>query len=172
MQIIQADEPSHADIVRTLFTEYLTWANKRLGQEYAITLDIQATIDQNMRELDIFMPPYGCLLLAFVDGQPSGLLCMKRHTPHIAEIKRMYVRPNYRRRGIGRALARETLAQARTSGYTLMRLDSARFMHGAHTLYRSLGFHEIEPYEESEIPTQYRQHWVFMERPLTDRDAQ
>jgi len=80
--------------------------------------------------------------------------------------KRLYVRPPLRRRGVGRALVSRLLDEARAIGYTSLRLDSAGYMTAAHALYRSLGFREIAPYAGSEIPKQFRAHWVFMERLL------
>jgi GNAT superfamily N-acetyltransferase len=91
---------------------------------------------------------------------------MKRIREDIGEIERMYVRPEFRRRGIGRALLEVLIAEAREIGYPRMRLDSARFMAEAHSLYRSVGFQEIEPYPESEIPEEFRQYWIFMELRL------
>jgi GNAT superfamily N-acetyltransferase len=96
----------------------------------------------------------------------AGLACMRRIREDIGEIKRMYVRPAFRRKGIGRALVNELLSEARAIGYPRIRLDSTRFMHEAHSLYRSVGFQEIEPYPESEIPEEYWQYWIFMELQL------
>ena len=117
-------------------------------------------------DLDKFLPPGGRLLLVRCDGQMAGIACMKGLDPETGEIKRMYVRPANRRRGVGRALVRRLLAEAQAIGYRRVRLDSARFMVAAHALYRSLGFREIEPYEGSEIPKAYQAHWVYMERDL------
>jgi GNAT superfamily N-acetyltransferase len=99
-------------------------------------------------------------------GEVVGLACTKRIREDIGEIKRMYVRPEFRRRGIGRALLEVLIAEAREIRYPRMRLDSARFMAEAHSLYRSVGFQEIEPYPESEIPEEFRQYWIFMELRL------
>jgi GNAT superfamily N-acetyltransferase len=106
------------------------------------------------------------LLLAIEGATAAGLACMRRIRQDTGEIKRMYVRPEFRRRGIGRALVEALIAEAREIGYATMRLDSTRFMAAAHSLYRAMGFHEIEPYVESEIPSQFHQHWVFMEKQL------
>ncbi len=77
-----------------------------------------------------------------------------------------YARPTHRRLGIGRALVAELIRLASAGGNTTLRLDSARFMSDAHTLYRAAGFHERGPYPESEIPAEFRGFWVFMEMPL------
>ena len=78
----------------------------------------------------------------------------------------MYVRPGFRRRGRGGALVQKTIEVARSQEYSILRLDSARFMSDAHALYRSFAFKDIEPCEGSEIPAEYREHWVFMELEL------
>jgi GNAT superfamily N-acetyltransferase len=91
---------------------------------------------------------------------------MRRIREDTGEIKRMYVRPDYRRRGIGLALLEALIAEARQIGYPTIRLDSTRFMKAAHALYRSLGFREIDPYPESEIPQELQHQWVFMEKRL------
>ena len=78
----------------------------------------------------------------------------------------MYVRPDFRGTGLGRALLDALLAEARQVGYATIRLDSAGFMKTAHALYRAAGFEEIEPYPESEIPPDFQKHWVFMQKRL------
>jgi ribosomal protein S18 acetylase RimI-like enzyme len=68
---------------------------------------------------------------------------------------------------VGRALLDTLIAAARAERYARARLDSPDFMTAAHDLYRSTGFADIDPYPESEIPDEYKAHWVFMERVLT-----
>jgi GNAT superfamily N-acetyltransferase len=152
--------------VRELFWEYLVWANERLNQEYGIDLEIEALLEHHMSQLEMFFPPHGCLLLVSDGAALAGIGCLKRIRTDIGEIKRMYIRPGYRGQGLGRALLDALLAEARGIGYRKVRLDSTRFMQAAHALYRSAGFQETEPYAESEIPPEFRQHWVFMEKPL------
>ena len=84
----------------------------------------------------------------------------------------MYVRPAFRRVGVGRALVDAAVAEMRSAGYAALRLDSAGFMADAHSLYRAAGFREIASYPESEVPAAFHRHWVFMELPLVrDVDA-
>ena len=78
----------------------------------------------------------------------------------------MYVRPLFRGKGIGRNLLQRVIEEAQLISYEKLKLDSARFMVEAHSLYQSMGFVEIEPYEGSEIPKQYQIHWKFMEKTL------
>jgi GNAT superfamily N-acetyltransferase len=165
-RIYQAEIDEDRALIRELFIEYLEWANGGLNREYDIDFDIQSMVERDMEKLDIFLPPYGRLLLAYEDARGAGLACMRRIRPDVGEIKRMYVRPEFRRRGIGRALLDALIEEACQIGYASIRLDSTRFMKAAHALYRAAGFREIEPYMESEIPPQFHQHWVFMEKRL------
>ena len=152
--------------VRELFWEYLEWANGRVNEEFGVNFDIETVLEGDMADLDIYFPPDGRLMLATDQSHPAGIACLKKLRKDIAEIKRIYVRPGFRGRGIGRALLERLLAEAKEIGYPAIRLDSARFMREAHALYRSAGFDEIEPYPESEIPPEFQKHWVFMERQL------
>ncbi|MBN1641698.1 MAG: GNAT family N-acetyltransferase [Anaerolineae bacterium] len=164
--IHQADPDRDRAAICDLFLEYLTWANARLNEEYGIDFDVPAWVQRDMETLEIFLPPDGRLLLFTEGAQTTGIACMKRIGEDTLEIKCMYVRPAFRRRGIGRALLAALLAEARAMGYATVCLDSARFMAPAHALYRSAGFREIAPYPESEIPPEVRQNWLFMELGL------
>jgi GNAT superfamily N-acetyltransferase len=161
-------QAAKADVsdVRDLFWKYLQWAVGTVNREFNGTFDIAALLEHDMDALHKFMPPRGRLLLAIDGTIVVGCACT--HTLHegIAELKRMYVRPDQRQKGIGRTLIQALIAELRDSGYTTLRLDSARFMTEAHALYRSLGFAERDHYPESEIPEDFRKHWIFMELTL------
>ncbi|UCH98613.1 MAG: GNAT family N-acetyltransferase [Candidatus Aminicenantes bacterium] len=94
------------------------------------------------------------------------LLSLKKQSVEIGEVERLYVRPAFRGKGIGKKLVIKILAEALEIGYKTIRLDSAKYMVEAHDLYRSFGFQDTEPYTESEIPPEFHQHWVFMEKHL------
>ncbi len=166
IQIITANIKQHIQPIRELFWEYLQWANAKVEENFEVSFDIVAMLDEDMNTLDKFMPPKGRLLLGYVDDQPMGIACLKTLTDSIGEVKRMYVRPEARHHGLGRALVNQLLEEARQIGYERARLDSAQFMKEAHQLYRSAGFREIEAYEGSEIPKEFQKNWIFMEREL------
>ena len=105
------------------------------------------------------MPPKGFLLLAFQDATPAGCACVRDLGHGIGELKRMYVRPAHRRKGIGARLILESIKRAREGSMSELRLDSAGFMSDAHRVRRSHGFIDIPPYDGSEIPAEYRTHW-------------
>jgi GNAT superfamily N-acetyltransferase len=164
IRIVQGDQ--HQDVLREIFWEYLQWVNERLGQEYGISYDIAAILERDMLDLSKYMPPSGRLLMASMDGYPVGVGCLKALGTDCGEIKRMYVRPDWRRAGLGLALVERLLAEAAQTGYKRVRLDSARFMEDAHRLYQKLGFRMIAPYEGSEIPPELHNWCVFMEKEI------
>jgi GNAT superfamily N-acetyltransferase len=167
MRLYQVETSEHEQHVRELFWEYLQWANQKLNEDFDVNFDIAVMLQDDMRTLDKFLPPNGRLFLGEIDGQIAGLACMKKLDDRICEIKRMYVRPAFQGQHLGRALLQRLINEARLMGFSIMRLDSARFMSAAHALYRSTGFQEIEPYQGSEIPEEFQQHWIFLELRLT-----
>ena len=100
-----------------------------------------------------YAPPQGRLLLARTGGELAGCVALHPIEAGVCEMKRLYVRPNYRGQGIGRALLNTVLAEARAIGYQRMRLDSVEpLMQDAVRMYRAYGFREIPPYRENPIP--------------------
>src|SRR5881628_3166523 len=132
-----------------------------LSVDTLVDFDYQHGADEHLAE---FAPPDGRLLLASFDGQVVGCAGLRRLSPEIAEMKRVYVRPAFRGRGLGKALVEAIVAAARLIGYRTLRLETATFMKDAQALYQSLGFHLIEPYHE--IPDVMKQLSVFMELNL------
>lgn len=166
VDIRQADVDRDRESIETLWREYLSWGNAQLQALHRVRFPIEDSLQHDLASLAKFQPPDGRLLLAFEDDVAIGTASLRRIAPDTAEIKRMYVRPTARGRGLGRALLDRIIEDAEASGYTHIRLDSARFMREAQSLYRSAGFREIAPYPESEIPDDLRVHWIFMERRL------
>jgi ribosomal protein S18 acetylase RimI-like enzyme len=94
-----------------------------------------------------YAPPEGGLLLAKHDGELAGCVALHKLEPAICEMKRLYVRPQFRGKGLGLALAERIIAEARGMGYSRMRLDTVEpVMRDAVRMYRRLGFREIAPY--------------------------
>jgi len=108
----------------------------------------------------------GGLFLADVDQALVGMIFLTELREGVGQIRRMYVRDAYRRRGIARTLFETAIRQARELGYAKLLLESPRSWVGAHALYRTLGFEAVEMYPESEVPVHLRNSWVFMQLAL------
>lgn len=101
-----------------------------------------------------YAPPSGQLWLLRVDGKPAGCAALHALADDICEIKRVYVRGEFRGRGLGRELMEHAIAEARQLGYTRMRLDTVEEkMRTAVKMYREMGFVEIAPYRENPMPS-------------------
>ena len=131
-----------------------------LIREYAATLGVDLCFQQLDVELATlpgeYASPAGLLLLASVDGQLAGCGAF-RPLPDVdyanaCEMKRLYVRPAFRRFGLGRILAQALMDHATESGYSVMLLDTLDDMEAARGLYTTLGFDEVPPYYYNPIP--------------------
>ena len=135
---------------------------RELFDEYAVSIGIDLTFQNFEQELihiaDIYMPPDGALLLAKQDGIPAGCVGLRKMEVRRCEMKRLYVRPVFRGKGLGKALFSRIILKGRQLGYREMLLDTLSTMTGAQALYRSHGFRETVPYYHNPLPeAQYMQ---------------
>lgn len=100
-----------------------------------------------------YAEPKGRLLVAFVGRRVAGCVGVRPVKDDACEMKRLYVRPAFRGKKLGRALVERALAEAKAAGYRRMVLDTLPHMKEARALYRSLGFEASEPYWENPTPT-------------------
>ena len=144
LSLRQAESPEQIARVRELFLEY--------ADSLGFSLCFQS-FDQELAGLPgDYAPPGGRLMIAEYRGQLAGCVALHKLDSAICEMKRLYLRPQLRGRGIGRALAEAVIAEARTIGYRKMRLDTVEpVMPNAVAMYRRLGFVEIEPYRTNPI---------------------
>jgi ribosomal protein S18 acetylase RimI-like enzyme len=129
---------------------------KQLFTEYAKSLNFSLCFqgfDKELAELPgEYAPPSGRLLLALYDGTLAGCVALRKIDSDVCEMKRLYLRPEFRGKGIGRKIANEIIKMAEEIGYAKMRLDTIPTMKEAISLYRLLGFVEIGPYRENPVP--------------------
>jgi ribosomal protein S18 acetylase RimI-like enzyme len=144
--IRDARVPAEIPVVRALF------------EEYAASLQVDLCFQDFPRELAElpggYAAPRGCLLVA-EDGNVVGCVALRALTGSDrtqGEIKRLYLRPAARGRGVGRALALAVIERARALGYRTLKLDTLSTMHSARALYATLGFRECAPYYDNPLP--------------------
>jgi putative acetyltransferase len=133
---------------------------RELFQEYAKSLSVDLCFQNFDAELASlpghYAGPTGMLLLALVDGMPAGCGAFWQLAevdyPNACEMKRLYVRPAFRRLGLGRQLAESLMNGARQQGYDHLLLDTLDDMESARSLYEDLGFVEVPPYYHKPIP--------------------
>ena len=142
--IAQAESPEQVEEARQLFQEY--------AESLGFSLCFQS-FDKEVAGLPgDYSPPNGRLLLVEQDGKVAGCVALHKLSDGVCEMKRLYVRPEFRGKALGRALAERVIQEARALGYTEMRLDTiVGKMDPAIALYRELGFREIPSYRENPI---------------------
>jgi len=124
---------------------------RELFLEYARSLGVDLDFQDFDREVATLPGDYDPILVAHWNSEVAGCVAVHPMDRAICEMKRLFVRPEYRGHAIGRALAERIIAVARERGFTKMRLDTLPMMGGAQQLYRSLGFVEISPYRFNPI---------------------
>lgn len=153
MQLVAGHTPDQLPVVRELFVEY---ANS-LGVDFCFQ-----EFDQELAGLPgKYAPPSGRLFLAMDGQRVAGCVALRELETGICEMKRLYLRPQFRGQGAGRQLAKATVDAARETGYQRMRLDTLASLKPALALYESLGFQRIAPYYQNPIA-----NVVFLELPL------
>ncbi|UCF86404.1 MAG: GNAT family N-acetyltransferase [Desulfobacteraceae bacterium] len=124
-------------------------------KEYASSLDFDLDFQNFREELNSlpgqYAPPSGRLLIAMYKDKPAGCIALRKVSHGMCEMKRLYVKPQFRGLGVGKAITEYIIEEAKQIGYGRMRLDTVPSMEKARALYVSLGFKEIKPYRYNPI---------------------
>jgi len=141
---VKAESVAEVAQARELFLEY--------AQSLGVNLCFQ-NFEQELAGLPgHYAPPEGRLLLAEYESRLAGCGALHKWDDGICEMKRLYLRPSFRGKGLGRAIAEKIIAEARGIGYRRMRLDTIEpIMKDAVGMYRKLGFRDIAPYRSNPI---------------------
>ncbi|HKB06486.1 MAG TPA: GNAT family N-acetyltransferase [Gemmataceae bacterium] len=155
MPIRPARVPDEVPAVRDLF------------RAYAAGLGVDLCFQSFAAELaglpGAYAPPAGRLLVADAGNELAGCVALRPHGPGVGEMKRLYVRPEFRGRGLGRELINRVMAEAAAAGYRELVLDTLPVMGEAIALYRSAGFVETGAYTFNPVPGA-----LYFRRPLAD----
>jgi len=169
LTILRADGEPYFGQVRELILELAAWD---LAQASRLHLDPKLVAEFFYSEPDelpgAYAPPGGGLFLATQSGKAAGCVAFRRSSPDACELKRMYVRPEFRGMGIGRRLINVLIQAAKGTGYSRMRLETTKAAETAASLYRAVGFRPCEPYYT--IPERFLEVTIFMELSLAGRE--
>lgn len=140
----------HPQEISELFSEYtdMLIAGDSSFKQY---LKIQHYDDEIKNLESKYGQPYGRLYIAYCKGEPAGCIGLRKIDDRICEMKRLYVRPGFRGKNIGKQLIRRIIEDAKEIGYAHMLLDTLPFLESALHLYKGFGFYEIESYNDSPV---------------------
>lgn len=172
VEFIRADPlADRADLIQ-LNIEYLSWVFDEVEKSFGVAVDAVAGMPVGEYVPTIIdkvcgaPPPAGIFYLLRVDGRLAGMGGLRYLSPEAAEIKRIYVRPEFRGMKLGQQILERLLSDATSFGYQAAYLDTGLFMKSAHRLYEDYGFLDCAAYEGVEVSPVFHGQWRFMRRPL------
>ncbi len=138
MEIVFAESAAQIEQIRNLFREYQNYLN--------VDLCFQSFEEELVSLPGKYAAPGGALLLVVENGEAAGCVALRNLENEICEMKRLFIKHEYRGRGYGRLLAEAVINEAVKIGYSTMRLDTLERLKSAMKLYELLGFKQVEPY--------------------------
>lgn len=171
-EFIVARVASHRDELIQLNIEYLSWVFMEIESLFGVPVNevvgmpIRDYVPTVIDKVCGGPPPKGIFYLVKVDNQLAGMGGLRFLRTEVAEIKRIYIRPEFRGRQLGELTLNRLLIDARAFGYKSICLDTGLFMKSAHRLYEANGFSDCSAYEGVEVPSEFHSQWRFMERTL------
>lgn len=143
---------SHREEVSELFSEYtgMLIANEESFKDYLVLQNYEEEVSHLE---DKYGMPDGRLYLLYCDGKLAGCIGLRKIDARNCEMKRLYIRPEFRGRKLGNVLVEKIIADAREIGYLYMWLDTLPFLQSAIHLYGKFGFYETGCYNDSPLRT-------------------
>jgi GNAT superfamily N-acetyltransferase len=163
----------HRDDLLALNVAYVSWVfdeiEKAFGVRSVDTIGMTAAeyVESVLDKVCNQSPPEGTFYLLQHQGQFVGMGGLRGLAGGAAEVKRVYVRPEFRGARLGESMVARLVEDAARFGYRRVCLDTALFMASAHRIYEAAGFVDCAPYPEAEVPPAFHSRWRFMERPVT-----
>lgn len=171
-EFILANIADHREELIHLSVEYMTWvlagveAHFGVPANQVVGMPASEYIPSVIEKVCGDPPPKGAFYLVKVGGQLAGMGGLRHLRPGVAEVKRIYVRPEFRGLQMGERIFARLLTDAQAFGYRSLCLDTGPFMKSAHRLYERNGFSYCAAYEGAEVPPEFHSRWRFMERAL------
>jgi GNAT superfamily N-acetyltransferase len=166
----------NAEVHKTQFVEmnleFVTWSHEQILKHHKVDMssgsegDSQEYVKSTINALLSLEPPKGFINIVEEGSAIVGMAVIKTIELGIGEVKRMFIRPDYRGKGYGKELMGTLVTKARELGYITLRLETADFMSAALKIYQSAGFIERGPYPGGEVPEWYQPYCIFMEKDL------
>jgi len=170
-EFVPYDEKRHRDLFFDLSLEYSIWFRNEIIKKYGrdpfagAPLPLQKWLEQFLPKLTGAKPPEGVVYILEVDEEMVGMGALRRLEEGVAEIKHMYIQPNYRGHGYGKQMLDKLIEAAKMFGYKTLRLDTIEFMAAARRIYESAGFKVRDPYQGTSLQSGENWH-IFMEKKL------
>ena len=155
-----------------LCEEYFDWMASELQKNYDIDvssllgISLRDFVESNVDEFTTSISSDGVLYLLREKEEIIGMGALRKLKEGTGEVKRMYIKPEYRGKGLGREMLQLLLNKCKEYGFSEICLETGAFMTTAQGLYRSMGFHDRIEYPETEVPPQLRRFWLFMEKRI------
>jgi len=172
----------HKSVLVDLNEEYLSWIADEMKKHYDLDIfNMEGTIQNNeieqkvlirayakmsAEQLTSYIPPEGIYYILQIDEKIAGMGALRKIKMNVGEVKRMYIRPEYRGQGLGKVLLQQILRKAKEFRFSTIRLETGKFMTTAQYIYHEAGFREIDEYPEMETPPPLRTYWLFMEKEI------
>lgn len=160
LEIARIEDESDRAALRALLGEFHDWM-----ASYESRYDPAAEHESDSRDLSRGSDPRSWI--GRLDGDPAGCVLLYVETDTLAEFRRLWVRPDVRRQGVGRALLRTVIEAARQEGVETLALTTPPWGTAGHELYESMGFERTPPYPETNLDEQFHDEAIFMQLDLT-----
>jgi ribosomal protein S18 acetylase RimI-like enzyme len=172
LEFIPIDLNIHKTLLIDLSDEYLFWIADELKKQYNMDLvsilekPIRDYAKESVQELTSYKPPNGEFYIVKVEDKIIGMGAFRKLREDIGEVKRMYIRREFRGEGYVKRLLNHLLEIGKKFDCLKILLDTGKFMKAAQHVYHSAGFHEIQEYSDTEVPLKLRPYWLYMEKEI------